>query len=108
MITVSIVSHGHGKMVKNLIGKIQRRPNVSRIILTKNIPEDLLLPENAVIRIIDNRYPQGFAANHNAAFSIANTQYFCVLNPDIDFDVDPFPELLQAAQGMPFHTTQIE
>jgi GT2 family glycosyltransferase len=38
----------------------------------------------------------GFGANHNQAFAIATSPYFCVLNPDIAFAVNPFPKLLES------------
>ena len=39
MITVSLVSHGHGDMVDNLIQQLAAYPEVGQIILSPSIPE---------------------------------------------------------------------
>lgn len=94
MITVSVVSHGHGIMVKGLLAQLRNCPEVIRIILTLNVPEDLSIVANDVVQIVCNSAPKGFGANHNAAFALCDTRYFCVLNPDISLDENPFPALL--------------
>lgn len=43
MITVSIVSHGHGDMVDALIQQLATCPEVSQIILSPSIPESTAL-----------------------------------------------------------------
>ena len=93
MITVSVVSHGHGAMVGRLIKQLLVLPEVSRVVLTLNIPESLALPEDARLRVLENSTPQGFGANHNAAFVYCDTPCFCVLNPDIELIDNPFPKL---------------
>lgn len=98
MIAVSIVSHGHGAMVGKLIGQLLDCPEVGRIILTRNIPEALELPQDERIVVIDNPVPKGFGANHNAAFARCKEAFFCPLNPDIELLENPFPLLLDAAK----------
>ena len=93
MMTVSVVSHGHGEMVSRLVGQLLALPEVSRVVLTLNIPESLALPEDSRLRVLENATPQGFGANHNAAFVYCDTPYFCVLNPDIELIGNPFPTL---------------
>lgn len=41
-----------------------------------------------------NDSPQGFAANHNAAFRRSSGEHFVILNPDIRLLEDPFAALL--------------
>jgi len=96
MISISIVSHGHGSMVGGLIEVLLGYPEISEIIVTKNIPEDLVLTPSRRITIVDNNKPKGFGANHNQAFHMAKQNYFCVLNPDISLPANPFPELIYA------------
>jgi len=96
MVAISIVSHGHGEMVTGLTVKLLECPEISRIIITKNIPEILLLPESLKIHIITNDSPKGFGANHNFAFSNVKEEYFCPLNPDIRLLNNPFPHLIDA------------
>jgi hypothetical protein len=96
MIAVSIVSHGHGGMVARLVGQLLALPEVAQVILTLNVPESVALPDDARVRVIDNAAPKGFGANHNAAFAVCTETLFCPLNPDIEFDGNPFPVLCAA------------
>ena len=95
MIAVSIVSHGHGRMVEKLIGALLDCPEVRQIIITRNIPELLEIVGNDRVLLIDNVVPKGFGANHNAAFASCNQPFFCPLNPDVELLQNPFPELLK-------------
>ncbi len=93
-VTVSIVSHGHGDMVWSLVEQLSKSPWVAQILVTLNIPESnpSCLPKNVVI--ITNAAPQGFGANHNQAFIVCETPYYCVMNPDISLLTDPFSQLI--------------
>ncbi|MFN4310036.1 MAG: glycosyltransferase [Ferrovibrio sp.] len=100
-ITVSIVSHGQGKLVAALLDDLSRCPGVSAVILTQNIPEaEIDCPESLRPRLhlIRNDRPEGFSANHNQAFRYCRTSLFAVVNPDIRLDGDPFPELATALE----------
>ena len=92
-ITVSVVSHGHGDMVWTLVCQVLKCNEVKKVIVTLNIPEEIpnYLPENVLL--IKNDKPKGFGENHNFAFTISNSDYFCVLNPDIVLVENPFPNL---------------
>lgn len=94
MITLSAVSHGQASLVQRLLQDITSLGRVDlQVILTVNVPETLP-PAAAAAEVIRNSRPRGFGANHNAAFSRARGEYFCVLNPDIRLPQDPFPALL--------------
>lgn len=95
MITVSVVSHGHGTMVSRLVGQLLALPEVCRVVLTLNIAESLVLPQDSRLRVLENPAPQGFGANHNQAFLQCDTPFFCVLNPDIELVGNPFPVLCE-------------
>lgn len=95
MITISIVSHGHGEMVGKLVTQLQKIETVSQIILTLNIPEFLQIKNKDKLTIVHNDIPFGFGANHNKAFKLCTKAFFCVLNPDIEFVQDPFPTMLE-------------
>jgi N-acetylglucosaminyl-diphospho-decaprenol L-rhamnosyltransferase len=97
-ITVSVVSHNQIRLALEFIGDLRRlcAPD-SKIVLTSNVPEDLdAVP--AEITIVRNAARKGFGANHNAAFRLCTTPYFCVANPDIRLHTDPFPALLRALE----------
>ncbi len=96
MIAVSIVSHGHGPMVSQLVAQLLLCPEVTQIIVTRNLPEALDLPDDPRLLLIDNALPKGFAANHNAAFTASRELFFCALNPDIELSGNPFQVLMAA------------
>ena len=98
MVAVSIISHGHGAMVRRLVLKLLEFPETSKIIVTHNIPEDIPLPRNARIVTIHNSSPQGFAANQNRAFARSDGDFFCVLNPDIILRGNPFGRLISVME----------
>lgn len=81
-------------MVVRLVASILNCPEVSLVIVTRNVPEALDLPADERIVVIDNPTPKGFSANHNAAFEYCRQPYFCSLNPDIELLANPFPKLI--------------
>lgn len=94
-VCVSIVSHGHGPMVETLVNSLLGFSEVGQLILTLNVPENLIFPDDSRIRRLENVNAKGFGANHNAAFQMCREAFFCVLNPDIEFSTNPFPVLLE-------------
>lgn len=95
MVVVSIVSHGHGSMVTGLIAQLLGCPEISQIVITKNIPEDLVIPASPIIQVIENVFPKGFGENHNSAFGKTDGKYFCPLNPDIRLLNNPFSQFIE-------------
>lgn len=97
-ITISIVSHNHGPLVKTLLDQLCLcRDHIEKIIVTFNIREKVRIRQDNYpfeICSIYNDNPKGFGANHNQAFGHCNTEYFCVMNPDISVSEDPFLPLL--------------
>ncbi|MFD0666749.1 glycosyltransferase family 2 protein [Ramlibacter sp. MAHUQ-53] len=101
-VTLSVVSHGHGTDVLQLLADVARHSAriVEQVIVTLNVPEPELSAalESAEwpfeVVLLANTARQGFGANHNAAFERCRTAYFGVLNPDIRFSSDPFMPLL--------------
>lgn len=97
--TVSIVSHRHGALVHDLLRDIERWCTNVEVLLTVNVKEALAFDSTSFtfpLRIIRNARAKGFGANHNAAFALAGGGYFCVLNPDIRLNANPFPSLIAA------------
>jgi N-acetylglucosaminyl-diphospho-decaprenol L-rhamnosyltransferase len=101
-ISLSIVSHGQGILVKNLLREVQKSNLIHyEIILTLNIPEDeKFLNEftDLPIKLIRNKKRKGFGSNHNSAFKISAGNYFLVINPDIlfsDYDLKPVIDFLE-------------
>jgi N-acetylglucosaminyl-diphospho-decaprenol L-rhamnosyltransferase len=98
IVTISIVSHGHISLIQLLLNDLQRFcANEIKVIVTVNVPESNQLDVTVYtfpVHLIYNDTPKGFAANHNAAFALATTSHFCVMNPDIRLSANPFPSLL--------------
>lgn len=106
-ICVSIVSHRHGEDVVRLLRGLASldEPRLRRVILTLNLPENELaatLRRQAwpfALEITENPTPKGFGANHNQAFALdarrGASEYFAVINPDIQLCGNPFDALLR-------------
>ncbi len=100
LISISIVSHDQGSLVGTLLNNLALYidPACIEVILTKNVSELLSFAvEDSPypITVVENVAPKGFGANHNAAFRLARGKWFCVLNPDIRLNENPFPLLLK-------------
>ncbi len=93
-ICVSLVSHGHGLMVQELVAKLLKLDLISELIVTLNIPEDFPNVADERFKLVRNKVSKGFGRNHNDAFAMCDSDYFCVLNPDITLIDNPFPGLL--------------
>lgn len=104
-ISISIVSHGQGGLVSQLLSDIAKccGTHSVEVLLTINLPEQVPFVDRQYpfpVRIIRNSRPQGFGANHNQAFAQATGAFFCVMNPDIRFNRDPFLPLLHCLQDV--------
>ena len=106
-IHVSVVSHGQCGITAHLLQDVQQHCSgmALQVTITLNIPEALCFDPNDFgfsVHLLRNIQPQGFAANHNAAFHHGQKnypcQYFCVVNPDIRFSSNPFPALLDCLE----------
>ena len=86
-------------MVGRLVGDLEEFPEVGKIIVTRNIQDSDGVFETQKTMIINNKNPKGFGANHNAAFVRSTSDFFCVINPDIELIDNPFPALLAALSG---------
>jgi N-acetylglucosaminyl-diphospho-decaprenol L-rhamnosyltransferase len=97
-VSVSIVSHGQIDLVSALLRDLDSLCTDTRleVILTLNLPENVP-SEDAFswpLSVVRNVLPKGFGENHNRAFGLATGHFFCVLNPDVRLNKNPFPVLL--------------
>lgn len=98
-ISISVVSHLQIGLVAELLADLDKHCGDSQLelILTLNLDENLpfgLDKFSYPIKLVRNVTPLGFGANHNQAFIHARGRYFCVMNPDIRLDSNPFNALL--------------
>lgn len=90
-LTISIVSHGQFELLLPLLKNLEGCKEISKIILTINIPEIIKEPKwlkNLPIFWIFNSEIKGFGSNHNQAHKHCQSKYFLVLNPDIRINKD--------------------
>lgn len=102
LITVSVVSHLHGRLVVSLLDDIQNQcRELVEVLVTLNVDEPWTLDKGRYdfpIHVVLNDRRRGFAANHNAAFRRKGGSYFCVMNPDVRLPCNPFPALLECCR----------
>lgn len=110
VITVSIVSHGHGKHIEALLNDLALPGNHEyiNVILRFNKPEATNLYARNwpfPLEIVYNNRGQGFSANHNATFrqfcELGTLGFFCVLNPDIRLQAGTMAALLACCERSP-------
>jgi N-acetylglucosaminyl-diphospho-decaprenol L-rhamnosyltransferase len=85
-LSISVVSHAHGRMIAELLDDLAGMSGASfEVIVTVNVPEAEFARSSHPfpVRIIDNSTPKGFGANHNAAFKMARGRHYAIVNPDI-------------------------
>jgi len=101
-VTISIVGHDHDVEIRHFLSDLSAfaQTSVKKVVVTLNLPTSTL-PRWIEARkwpfhleLIRNHSPLGFGANHNQAFEKCETEYFCVVNPDIRLPYDPFEELI--------------
>jgi N-acetylglucosaminyl-diphospho-decaprenol L-rhamnosyltransferase len=102
-ISISVVSHQQINLIQKLLRDIDEHCHefLLEVLLTLNKEESLpfkLEDFPFPIVVIRNATPLGFAANHDQAFTHAKGRYFCVINPDIRLDDDPFQTLIACLQ----------
>ena len=102
MLTVSVVSHGHGPLLDRLLTQLDRQPSLAgvRVVVTLNLADEPFdasrYPRLALVGL-RNAQPRGFGANHNAAFRHCQTPWFGVLNPDLTLPYgEPFTQLMRS------------
>lgn len=98
-ISISVVSHKQAGLIAELLRDIDQYCHqlALEVILTLNVEEVIPFDVGGYgypVKCIRNTSPLGFSANHNQAFLQASGRYFCVINPDIRLDGNPFNSLI--------------
>jgi N-acetylglucosaminyl-diphospho-decaprenol L-rhamnosyltransferase len=102
-ISVSIVSHLQGQLLNTLLSDLDLHCKTYslQVLLTLNLPEALPFKTDSFcfqVIVHVNPVSRGFSANHNQAFAKSSGQLFCVMNPDIRLNADPFGALTACLQ----------
>jgi GT2 family glycosyltransferase len=105
---VSVVSHGHGGLIRDLLRDLGQATGVAlEVTVTLNVEETLDLdPKTSPfpLTIVENASPRGFGANHNAAFARRREQgesFFCVANPDVRLEPGVLARLVETLGAHP-------
>jgi len=98
LVTLSVISHGHRLLISRLLRDLAlfHPSRLALIVITLNLAEER--PEvpagfKIPIQWCSNADPHGFGSNHNRAFGFCKTEWFAVVNPDIQLLSDPFERL---------------
>ena len=90
MITIIIVNHKHGKMLRDLIFSFESHTNYKkyRFIIIDNSPGDKILSylkrKYSWLEIYSNSKPKGFSYNINQAIKrVEDSKYLIIINPDV-------------------------
>lgn len=99
LVTLSIVSHGDAEKIRLLLKSLRtfEHDGQFKVILTDNLGDDLPsfdISKLAAFEIIRNQHPRGYGSNHNHAFLLVETKYFCILNPDVVFEQEVLGQLI--------------
>lgn len=102
-ISISVVSHAQITLVAELLRGLEQHCSNSSFELILTLNQDETLPFvldrfSYPVRLVRNISHQGFGANHNQAFRQASGRYFCVINPDIRLNSNPFAALLSCIE----------
>jgi GT2 family glycosyltransferase len=103
---VSVVSHGHGALVRDLLRDLAEAATPGlQVTVTLNVPEPLAFDPGGSpfpLSVVENRAPRGFGGNHNAAFRRGPAEgWFCVANPDVRVGADVLARLAATLAAHP-------
>ena len=102
-IFISVVSHGHGKLIKKL-ACLSKLAEKYIVVVKINRKEQELVPylEENNIKYIDEHYGIGFGHNNNVVYtyckdhlSMKDDDYFLVFNPDVIADENSIDKLIK-------------
>ena len=89
-ILFSVVSHGQMDLVKKLITSIDKfifyKKCIIKIIITENLESEIDVTSSRfeIIKKINLR-KKGFGDNHNCVFEQSKSNFFFIINPDVEF-----------------------
>ena len=102
-VSLSIIIHRQAWLAQKLLEDLNTfNRDLHEVIVTVNLPESIPFSGEDYdfpLTVVHNRQPQGFGANHNAAFQRMQGAYFCIANPDIRLVQNPFQILIQALES---------
>lgn len=106
LISIVVVSHKQIKMVERMLTSLtEHHPHHNfEIFVIENVSNQPGISshfENIPLTYLKNRKKRGFSDNVNFAYQQIhkNSNYFCILNPDIIFKADIFSELISILEA---------
>lgn len=98
-LTISVVSHAHGKLLDLLLEDLKNAGALERcrVVVTVNVDDPNFPAEkwhSKNIEWIRNKKPKGFGENHNFVLAGAKTEWLLILNPDIRLPARTLEDML--------------
>ena len=93
-VLISVVSHNQKNLVINFLESFERYvENTSykvTICITNNLNDEEWTSKYTKFQLktIQNIHPKGFGDNHNTAFTFLESDYFLIVNPDVEIKED--------------------
>ena len=104
-LTIAIVSHEQIALVERLLSTLNdHKPEIDfQVVILENVPGHPEIDFDQYefkITYLKNQHSLGLSKNINLIFDRfgKNSEYFCILNPDIIFEDEVFSELLTAME----------
>lgn len=102
---ISVISHGHGELIKKL-KCLNDLSGIFNVIIKSNIDEDIgSYCKESNIHYINESYNMGFGSNNNTVFNFCKNKlrmnsddYFIVLNPDVLISSESVTKLINNMQ----------
>lgn len=99
---ISVVSHSHSALISQL-NCLEKLSDLFQVVVKSNTADDefTLLDKENNFHWLNEEYSKGFGENNNIVYkhcksklNMLDEDYFIVLNPDVDIEVDAIFELI--------------
>lgn len=106
-LSIVIVSHNHAAYLQTCLASLApgRHGVSTEVFVVANLPADgtavLVQREFPTVRLLQNRRPQGFAANNNQALRLSQGRCQLLLNPDTEVPPGMLERLLAFVEAQP-------
>jgi hypothetical protein len=100
-LTVLIVTHNSGEVLKDLFAALLEIPGLNILIVDNDSRENPMSTENSRIRVIHNNINLGFAKAVNIGLLEVKSEYVCLLNPDALLTYEATAEAMEKLRTNP-------
>lgn len=98
-VSAVVVSHGHAEELRELVPALL--PQVDELVVVANVPGSVPTGLPAQVKVLENEWPRGFAANVNRGVATTTGELVLVANPDAVPEQGAVEELARFAESRP-------